>query len=309
MTINRTTNTMLSARSVGYLQDNLGRLGKLQATVASGKNIVRPSDDPVGLSRILALSNALKTDTRYKQNTDAARAELKTVDTTLMGVKNLIQRAQEIATQGASSIYSQDQRNTLAQEVSNLMDTLVQQGNTKLGDKYLFSGFKTDTPAFSRSGDTVTFAGTNPAESSNRNVDIADGISLTMNLNGQSLFGTSSTGTPPTGSGLFATLAKLRYALVNADVTTVRAQMDTLDNDLNTITVNHANVGALLNRLDDTDARSEQRGATLSEQMAQIQEVDMPKILSDLQYQEKVMQGSLAVAGRVLQTSLLDFLR
>jgi flagellar hook-associated protein 3 FlgL len=309
MTINRTTNTMLSARSVGYLQDNLGRLGKLQAQVASGKNISRPSDDPVGLSRILALTNAMKTDNRYKQNIDAARAELKTVDTTMMGVTNLIQRAQEIATQGASSIYSQDQRNTLAQEVSNLMDTLVQQGNTKLGDKYLFSGFKTDTPAFSRTGDTVAYGGTSPTESTNRNVEIADGINLTMNLNGQTLFGTSTTGTPPTGSGLFGTLAQLRYALATGDVTTVRAQIDTLDTDLNTITVNHANVGALLNRLDSTDARSEDRGATLTEQLAEIQEVDMPKILSDLQYQETVMQGSMAVAGRVLQTSLLDFLR
>ncbi|MEB3245598.1 MAG: flagellar hook-associated protein FlgL [Vampirovibrionales bacterium] len=310
MVLGRVSNSILSNRAVRYLQNNLGQLGQLQGLVASGKNISKPSDDPVGLTRVLSLNNTLKADARYTRNIEAAQAELKTVDTTMLAINNLVQRAEEIATQGASAIYSQAQRDTLAQEVSNLMDTLTQLGNTKLGNQYLFAGFKTNAAPFSRgTGDAVTYAGTPPTEDTNREIEVAEGFSITVNINGQTLLGNSVAGTPPTGNGLFKTLAVLKHHLQAGDVPNIRAQIDILGTDLDAIKVSHANVGALLNRLDDMVGRNEQRNATLSGQLAEIQDVDMAKVLSDLQYQQSVLQGSMSVAGRVLQTSLIDFLR
>jgi flagellar hook-associated protein 3 FlgL len=322
MGINRVTSMLLSQQSVYYLNKNLSLLSKTQEKLSSGQNINRASDDPVGLTRILDLSNTIRTDSRFAKNIQDAIAEVNTTDKVLDNMVTLVQRAQELATQAANFSNNQDGRDAIALEIDQIINQLIQLGNTDISGKYIFSGFKTDTPPFSRTGDDVVYNGTPTTEDWQREVEISRGIELTLNINGDDLLGqvqVSAAGPPlpPTfaaGShGLFKTLIELKQDLQASgdpnQLSEIRTRIDELTVDLNTILSKQAIIGSISNRLELTQGRIDERKAVLTQQYATIQDIDMPETIANLNQQQNMFEASLSITGRLMQTSLLDYLR
>jgi flagellar hook-associated protein 3 FlgL len=316
MSISRVTTSYMQNQALSYLNRNMSLLSSLQQTMSSGQNINRPSDDPVGLTRILALSNTLKTDERYGNNVQDSVAEANTADAAIDSMVGLIQRAQELTTQAANFTNNQDGRNAIGLEIDQIISQLVQLGNTDIGGKYIFGGYRTDTPPFTRTGDDVTYSGNPTTESWQRNVEIARGVQLTINVNGQEMLGGSTVNAGPpvtvTGSGLFQTLAQLKLNLQDSASPTqlddIRTRLDQLTTDLNTVLSKQAVIGAVSNRLTLTQDRIDERKSILTQQFASIQDIDMPTTIANINQQQNVFEASLQVTGRLMQTSLLNFL-
>ena len=323
MSINRITSGFFSRQAVFLLNNNLSALSKTQVRLSSGQNINRPSDDPVGLTRILDLTNTLSTDARYAKNVQDAISETNTADAALDNMVTLIQRVQELTTQAASFTNNQDGRNAIGLEVDQIINQLVQLGNTDIAGKYLFGGMRTDTPPFTRTGDDITYTGTPAAQNWQRPVEISKGVQLTVNLNGDQLLGNAQVTTagpplPPAFSagsqGLFKTLIELKQDLLNGSgepnqLTEIRNRLDELSTDMNTILARQSVVGAVGNRLELTRGRIEERKSILTQHYSGIQEVNMPELTANLNYQQNVLQASLSVTARMMQLSLTDFLR
>lgn len=316
MSISRVTTSYMQNQALSYLNRNMSLLSSLQQTLSSRQNINKPSDDPVGLTRILALSNTLKTDERYGNNVQDSVAEANTADAAIDSMVGLIQRAQELTTQAANFTNNQDGRNAIALEIDQIISQLVQLGNTDIGGKYIFGGYRTDTPPFTRTGDDVTYTGNPTTESWQRNVEIARGVQLTINVNGQEMLGGSTVNAGPpvtvTGSGLFQTLAQLKLNLQDSASPTqlddIRSRLDQLTTDLNTVLSKQAVIGAVSNRLTLTQDRIDERKSILTQQFASIQDIDMPTTIANINQQQNVFEASLQVTGRLMQTSLLNFL-
>lgn len=323
MGINRITSSFLNEQSIFLLNNNLSGLSKTQVRLSSGKNINKPSDDPVGLTRILDLTNTLTTDARYVRNIGEATAEVNTTDTVLSNVVSLIQRAQELTTQAANFTNNQDGRTAIAQEIDQIINQLVQLGNTDIGGKYIFGGMITDSPPFTRVGDDITYTGTPAAQNWQRDVEVSRSVQLTYNLNGDQLLGnvqvtTAGPPLPPTFSagsqGLFKTLVELKQDLINGDgetnqLTEIRARLDDLTADMNNVLGKQAIIGAIGNRLSLTQGRIDERKSILTQHYASIQDINLPETIADLNYQQNILQASLGVTAKIMQTSLLDFLR
>jgi flagellar hook-associated protein 3 FlgL len=322
MSINRVTSGLLSQQSLNYLSKNMLSLSQLQEKMSSQQNINQPSDDPVGLTRLLDLSTTMAADDRYANNIDDAVTETNTSDTVLGNMTNLIQRAQELTTQAANFTNNQDGRNAIALEVDQIINQLVQLGNTDIGGKYIFGGFKTDAPPFTRTGDDITYSGTPTTESWQRNTEVAQGIQVPVNINGDTLLGQVQVATPGpplpvtfnAGShGLFQTLVNLKQDLQAsgdpAQLTEIRTRLDELTTDLNTVLSQQSTVGAISNRLNLTQNRLSERKTVLTQQYASIQDINMPKTIADLNQQQNTFQASLAVTGKLLSTSLLDYIK
>ena len=322
MSINRVTSGLLSQQSLNYLSKNMLSLSQLQEKMSSQQNINKPSDDPVGLTRLLDLSTTMAADDRYANNIDDAVTETNTSDTVLGNMTNLIQRAQELTTQAANFTNNQDGRNAIALEVDQIINQMVQLGNADIGGKYIFGGFKTDTPPFTRTGDDITYNGTPTAESWQRNTEVAQGIQVPVNINGDNLLGQVQVAAPGpplpvtfnAGShGLFQTLVNLKQDLQAsgdpAQLTEIRTRLDELNTDLNTVLAQQSTVGAISNRLNLTQNRLSERKTVLTQQYASIQNIDMPKTIADLNQQQNTFQASLAVTGKLLSTSLLDYIK
>ncbi len=320
MSISRVTTSFMQSQAINYLNTNMSLLSSLQQKLSSQQNINKPSDDPVGLTRILALSNTLKTDSRYGNNVQDSIAEANTSDTSMSSMVELVQRAQELATQAANFTNNQDGRNAIALEIDQIINQLVQLGNTDIGGKYVFAGYRTDTPPFARTGDDVSYVGNMPTDPWQRNVEIARGIQLTVNVNGDDMLGQCSVtavGPPATFSagshGMFKTLVNLKLDLQASASPTqladIRTRLDELTTDMNTVLSKQAVIGAVSNRLSMTQDRIDERESILTQQYASIQDIDMPKTIATINQQQNVFEASLNVTGRLMQTSLLDFLR
>ena len=311
MSFSRITSGFMLNQSVNYLNNNQSILSKLQERISSGRNINTASDDPVGLTRILSLQNTLSADARYDKNIEAALSEVNTADSSLSSVTSLIHRAKELAVQGANDVNSQAGLDAIALEIDELINQVVQISNTSIGGKFIFAGMKTDTDPYNRVGDTISYNGTPPSETFQRQAEISRGVTLPYNLNGQNIFGnvTVTAGAVTGGSGLVHTLMSLRIDLNNGNSAGVRALLDTIDTDLNTASTQQSVLGSVMNRLELTQERIEDRKINLTKQYASIQDVDMAQTISDMTYQQNILQASLSVSARVLQPSIMDYLR
>jgi flagellar hook-associated protein 3 FlgL len=313
MSIGRLGSSQLLSQANFFLAGNEKRLADYQERVSLGKNINRPSDDPLGTTRLLDLSNTIDNDQVYLRNISAGLAQLKTTDNSLTSLTNVVQRASELATQGASVSVSAVNAAALSKEVNQLIEQTVQLGNTRLGDIYIFGGLKSNSPPFARTTDSVAFTGTLSTESFQRNIEISDNAQVQLNQAGDSVFGTvTSSGGPPevvsAGSGLLHTLMLLKQGLDLNDKTAIRNQLDSLETNLNNVTSLQAQNASSINRLELTKNRLDSRSALLSQQYADLQDVNMPKLITDLNFQQSVYQASLGVLGKIGNLSLLNYL-
>jgi len=323
MSLNRITNGYLLNQSVNSLNLNLNSLNTLQKQLSTGQNINQPSDDPIGTTQLLSLTNALNDDARYSSNIDDANTEVNTADTALSSMVDIIQRIQELTTQAANATNNQSGRDAIADEVNQDIDQLVQLGNTDIGGKYIFGGFQTDQPPFVRTDDyIVQYNGTPPADNWQRPTEVSQGVTMDININGENLLGSAAGpagAAPPSplpanipGSGLFQTLTELLSDLRSGNdpsqLSEIKNRLDDLTTQLNTVSSQQSIIGAISNRLQLTQNRISDRKTVLTQQFDDIQNVDMPATIAALNSQENTFQSSLSVTARVLQTSLLDYL-
>jgi flagellar hook-associated protein 3 FlgL len=147
-------------------------------------------------------------------------------------------------------------------------------------------------------------------------------VQVGVNINGDDLLGqvqvtTAGPPLPPTFSagshGLFKTLIELKQDLqAGSDpnqLTEIRDRLDELNTDLNTVLSKQSIIGSVSNRLDLTQGRIDDRKAILTQQYSTIQDINMPQTIANLNQQQNLFQASLNMTGRLMQTSLLDYLR
>lgn len=322
MGINRLTSGYLNNQAVNYLNKNLSLISQLQQKLSSGQNINSPSDDPVGLVRVLDLSNTLRTDDRYSKNIQSGIAEANTTDSVMDSMVNLIQRAQELTTQAATFTSGQDGRAAISLEINQIIDQMVQLGNTDIGGKYIFGGLKTDTPPFSRTGDNISYTGSPASGDWQQKIEISRGVQLSLNTNGYDLLGSTNvtTASPPLpatfsadSQGIFKTLVSLKQSLdAGGDanqLSEIKARLDELTTGMNGVLGKQAIVGAISNRLELSQGRIDERKSILTQQYASIQDIDTPSVVANLNNQQNTLEASLSVTAKVLQTNLLDYVR
>lgn len=145
----RVTNSMLINTMMQNLSNNLSRLDKVQQQMSTGKKIQLPSDDPIIASRSLRFKTDLSEVEQYQKNTDDAVSWLDMTATGLSNLETVIQRMRELTVQSSNSAtLTDEERNNIKQEISQLKESIVEIGNNSYAGRYIFAGYDTDTPPF-----------------------------------------------------------------------------------------------------------------------------------------------------------------
>jgi flagellar hook-associated protein 3 FlgL len=121
---------------------------KLNNQLASGKKINKPSDDIIGMTRALDYRLSINTAEQYKSNIEEANFHLQFTDTVLNSVSNSLLKLKELLSMGGNN-QTEENRAFYSQQASEWRDFLLELSNSKLRDRYIFSGYKTDQIAFS----------------------------------------------------------------------------------------------------------------------------------------------------------------
>lgn len=315
----RITNGYMNEAIVRNLLTNRNKLVELQSQISSGKRITKASDDVLAGISVVSTNNALSKIDNYLKTLNNAQNELDITEKTVSMALDYINKAKELTIQAANASSGPQELAAINAEIKQITDQVKDFGNTKFGTKYIFGGFKTDTPPFEvpATGE-IEYTGS-PHGNHEKEIEINDGITISVNLSGDQIFGCYYTGdhdgnsvTPDTldGEGLLKTLSMLSAELEAADPdkNLIRERLNDLETDLNTVLNSLAKIGSLSTRIEKTKDSLESDKLNLIKIKSGAEDIDMAKAISDLQFQQTALQVSLQVSAGIIQTSLLNFI-
>ncbi|AIY16341.1 flagellar hook-associated protein 3 [Pimelobacter simplex] len=296
MSIGRVTQRMLTEGSLGHLQQGLGRLARLQEQLSTGKVINRPSDNPTGTTAAMRMRGSMADQTQYSRNAQDGLGWLTQIDSALDSVTTTVRRARDLALQGANASASgQVARDAIATEVEGLRKELLSRANTTYLDSPVFGGVTAGRTAYDASGNYVGTVG-------DVNRRIAEGVVVKVDLDGPVVFGDGAT-------SVFAELDALATALRAGDQAGISNAITTLNTRMETVTAARTAAGTRYQRLEQADQAAGDAKISLEKQLSTVENADLAETTVALKLQEVAYQAALGATSRVLQPSLLDFLR
>ena len=296
MGIQRVTQNMLSQRSLYSLQNGLGKLSSLQEQLSTGRILNRPSDSPTATTSAMRIRSSLADVRQYGRNANDGNGWLSQIDAALGSANEQVLRARDLALAGANQgVAGQTARDAMAAEVDQIRAGLIDTANTTYLDRPVFGGITSGAKAYDTTGTFVGVPGS---------VDrtVADGTTIRVDLEGTTAFG-------PTGNSVFDHLADLAAALRSGNQAGISNAITQLNTDRDTITTARTEVGSRQLRVEKAIQGSQDDDLRLSSSLSEVENADLPKVIVDLQMQQTAYQASLAATARVMQPSLLDFLR
>ena len=296
----RVTQRSASLGVQANLQRGISALQALQDKVSSGREISRPSDSPGGTSSALNLRSDITRLEQFDRNANDGGGWLAESDNALQGSAQVLRRARDLGVSAINAAVTATGREALAVEVDGLRSQLLSLANSSRLGRPLFSGnalpgVGQPNVAFDATGTYVGDAGTVVRP-------VADGASVQVNLTGPDVFG-------PAANNAFKVLTDLAANIRSNSPTISPTSIDDIDIALNRIQTGLATVGARTNQLEALQGRNLISRDNRLNSLNEIESIDLPKTLTDLKLQELAYQASLSAAARVIQPSLLDFLR
>lgn len=303
----RITNNMLINNMVNYIGNNLTRMSRYQNQLATGKKIQVPSDDPVVAARALKLRTDVAEIEQYKRNLKDAQSWMDMTEDALAKIGDVLQNVRELTVDGANSTKTTEDSQKISVEVKQLKEQLIQIGNSTYAGRYIFSGFQTDRPLLDKN--TGAFLINVDTSVENILYEIGVGDDININVAGGDLF--SSGGDAATGATgkLISDFNALITALDAGDHTAVGNMLANIDDNIGNVLRIRADVGARTNRLELSSNRLESDTLNFTKLMSENENVDIAETIIGLQSEENVYRASLAGGAKIIQPSLVDFLR
>lgn len=307
----RITNNMIARNAVNNLNAHLRRQEKLHYELASGKRIRVPSDDPAATSHSMRLHSDLTHTQQHRANIVSALSWLEATDAVLNEAGQALQRAKELGVYGANSVLTDDARHALAQEVHQIIQHMVDLANSSHAGLYLFSGTQTLTQPYElvTGADGSVTVSAYQGDDGERRYEIATGVNIPVNVVGSEVFGDVDAAGDM--NGMFGAVIKLYNALSDDDnwQTLTQDALADLDDALDALLRVRADVGARVNRLELAGARMHELELNVEQLIADNENVDIARAMIDLKVSENSYRAALASGARIIQPTLLDFLR
>lgn len=297
----RVTQSMLTHNMLRNLSSSYNSMGKYMEQLSTGKKINRPSDDPVVAMKGMDYRTQVNQIEQFERNIGEVHNWMDNSDSALDKVQKGLERLRELAVQGANGTYEEGQRGNIASEVDQLKEHILDIANTKVNNKYIFSGTATtgnggDVPyALNEDGSFV-----NPINTEDVRIEVSDGTKLRVNVTPDAIF----------TEELFQDLTDFSAALTEGtDDEAIGEFIGKIDIHINRNVNARADLGARQNRIDLIENRVEQQLVTAKDMMSKNEDADMEEVIMNLTSQEAVHRAALSGGARIIQPTLLDFLR
>ncbi len=287
----RITNNILVGNMMKNLQENLNNLNTLSEELSTGKQFQYPSEAPIKVANSMQYRSLIDNNEQYQRNVEHATNWLNTTESSLDDAGEILQRVRELAVYGSNGSLSESDRRDISAEIGQLKEELINIGNNKLGDRFLFAGQATATKPFADDG---SYQG----DYNNIEREINPGIKITINYNGEEAF-----------SQAIDEVDNLYNNLINGEAEDISDSITDIDAAMLNNTTLRAEIGAKQNRLELTTSRLEDENLNLTKLLSQNEDIDIAEVITDLKMQETVYRAALATNARTMQATLVDFLR
>jgi flagellar hook-associated protein 3 FlgL len=296
----RVSNTIIYDTIKLRLSKITEELNKANTIVATGKRILRLSDDPVGLAQGLNIKSTLSNIEQMGRNITLGKSWLAASESAMSQVQDVISEAKTLSVQMANGSIDASERRSAAETVQNMLEELVSLANTEVNGRYIFAGTETDTTPFNLESDnSVTYHGDNNAFT----VKIGKDATVEVGSDGEAVFGTL--GQP---DDVFRVFNDLKTALENNDISGIQAAMSDLDSRFDHVASKISDIGSKMLRMEMKENIFQDLDLTNTERLSSIEDADITEAILDLQAKELAYEAALSSASKVLQMNLLDYM-
>ena len=261
----------------------------------SGQAIDEPSDDPAGAIRVTEYDRLITRLDRYQGNLDNVDHGLRLADESLVKMVDILGEAKSIAIQMSNDTMSQTDWDSAAEAVNGFSKQLLAIANTRLQDgRFLFGGVDEDTPPYDATGNYQ-------GSLQNRDVEIASGVFIRGTTSGDEGFGDAGQ--------VFNVINQFVTDLQAGNAAGIDQAVGDLNDALDFGLVNLARIGARGQYLDEVAFTNDELQLHFSVEKARFEEVDLVTEYTRVSAAETALNSIVELSSRLLQTSLLSFLR
>lgn len=291
----RISTTTMAEGALQQLQDRLVSLQRSHNQLSTGKRILRPSDDVSGTVRAMGLHSGIRSLDQAGRNADDGLALTRAADDTLQSMMERLQRARQLAVEGANAIAS---GGAIAAEMESIEEDLVALANTRYQGRGLFSG----TSGSDAIGGTIG-ARTYDGNAGAVRRRIGEDLTIQINVTADDVLGIGTArDTLATVSGLVEKLRSGDHGAVGDAIADLDAAMDLIGDGL-------SRVGSAGRRIEASKDRLSRSKLDALEHVSQIEDADLAETVMNLQLEQATYEAALNAFGRTMQLSMTNFLR
>lgn len=296
----RVTNRTIAQTSLTGLQSLAARNQAVKQQMSSGKEISKPSDDPVGTNNALQFRSDIQTNEQYVRSAQNGASWLAVQDSTMQSISTRVNRLKEIAVDSANT-GSKDQSalNAFAIEAQSLKDDIVGLSNTTYLGRPVLGGTTDGAVAYSTdAAGKVTYSGDQGAVTRR----VAPNTDVTVSTPGTAVFGLD-------GASLFDKLDAFVTALRSGDEAGIAAANTDMDESGKLVRAALASVGSRAKQVDRLSDLATDRAGDLKNSLTNVEDIDIAEKSIEFNMASVAYQASLAVTAKTIQPTLVDFLR
>ncbi|MCC3356941.1 flagellar hook-associated protein FlgL [Bacillus sp. REN16] len=291
----RITQSMLTNNMLRNLSSSYERLGKFQGQLNTQKKITKPSDDPVVAIKGMRYRTDLKEIEQYQRNLSEGYNWMESADDAMDKMTQALHRVRELTVQASTGTNGADEKKNIAIEIEQLKEHIATIANTKVGNKYIFNGANTNEAPVDLTSNQIS------SSTSDVLLEVSKGVQMNVNVKTSDLLKGSNT------NDIFTELDYLIDDLnSNGDV---GKYLETLDSHASNVLANRADLGARYNCIELIDDRLRSQEVIATKIISENEDAEMEKVIIGLTTAEAVHRAALGVGAKIMQPTLMDFLR
>jgi flagellar hook-associated protein 3 FlgL len=252
---------------------------------------------------------------QHQKNVESAQAWIKLTESSVLEMNEVVKKAYESTVQVANDHMTPEDKNAVAELIGQLRDHLVTIGNSKNGGKYIFGGYNTVNPPFTIESGTGKIL-YNKVDMSNasspaliaegqQEIEYEIGFSLNtkVSIPGTELMGTGDNNIYAVFDGLYNALKNDKSA---SEIQKYVGKLKDCQSHLMNI---EGKIGGRTNRIDLVKSRLEEDHLNYTKIKSDVEDVDLAEAWTRFNMTATVYEAALKVSSKIIQPTLVDFLR
>lgn len=302
----RVTDSLMSKNFLRNLSANTENVMKYQNQLSTLKEVSKPSDDPLKVSKILDLNNSIIQNDQYKTTINDAIQWTNVQDSALSSATESMQRIKTLIQSSANDTLSHTDRQANKAEIESEIRGTVDALNTNFGGRYVFAGMNTTEKPFEVTsvdgeitGITYHDGVLDDNASGNLSREIAPGVLVELNTDGRNFMNEQNTeGTDNLGTFFSEVLT----ALDSDNTEKLSSLLGRADQEIENIVSNRAKTGSIYNRLNATLERNDSEKLNLKTMLSENQDIDLAEKYMEYTMESTAYQAALSMGTKILQT-------
>jgi flagellar hook-associated protein 3 FlgL len=269
-----------------------------QEKLSTGKQINRPSDNPISAEMIMEITTKDKDYEQLQENIRYSSDLLDSSEAQISRGISVLQSMRELATTMANDSVNEQDRTDAISAVNQALEEMLSIANSKENGRYLFSGTTDNIEAF----DPITYQynGNNDI----REVDIYENLRIDQNIPGSDLFTDTNNGT----INVFQALTDFKTALQNNDGDNIQHALTTLEDSREQFSKARTIIGHSNKKLEITQEILSVNQSINTTARADLEDVDIAKESSNLSKYQQILEANYALVGKTQNLSILKYL-